>query len=156
MRLEAKASILEHLTRVAAERDRRAAQPQLQAAVQALKKYQQMRFTRTYADLLATQRYGEASRFFLDELYGPSDFSRRDTQFARVVPTMVRVLPSELVHTLDLLAQLHSISETLDNEMASHLTKPRVDAWAYLRAWKATGKPKQGHNRRPTGHSIIC
>jgi hypothetical protein len=143
VRLEAQASILEHLTRVAAERKRRAAQPQLQAAVQALKKYQQLRFTRTYADLLATQRYGEASRFFLDELYGPSDFSRRDTQFSRVVPAMIRVLPSELVHTLDLLAQLHSISEALDSEMGSHLANPRVDAWAYLQAWQATGKPVQ-------------
>ena len=143
MRLEAQASILEHLTRVAAERDRRAAQPQLQAAVQALKSYQQLRFTRTYADLLETKRYGEASRFFLEELYGPNDFSQRDAQFSRAVPAMVRVLPSELVHTLDLLAQLHSISETLDSEMASHLTKPRVEAWAYLRAWQATGKSTQ-------------
>jgi hypothetical protein len=143
VRLQTQASILEHLTRVAAERDRRAARPQLQAAVQALKKYQQLRFTRTYADLLDTQRYGQASRFFLDELYGPSDFSQRDTQFSRVVPAMVRVLPTELVQTLDLLAQLHSISEALDSEMGSHLSKPHVDAWAYLHAWQATGKPAQ-------------
>jgi hypothetical protein len=143
MRLEAQASILEHLARVAAERNRRATRPQLQAAVEALKQYQQLRFTRTYADLLGTQRYGEASRFFLDELYGPSDFSQRDAQFSRVVPAMVRVLPSELVRTLDLLAQLHSVSEVLDSEMGSHLTEPRVDAWAYLRAWQATGEPAQ-------------
>ena len=51
----------------------------------ALKAYQQQRFSRTYADLLASSRYAAASRFFLDTCTA-WDFGDRDAQFARVVP----------------------------------------------------------------------
>src|SRR5882762_8934506 len=92
-------AILANLKVVAEERALRAVTPELAAKVAALKEYQQRRFSHTYADLLATERYGAAARFFLVELYGPNDFSRRDTQFARVVPALVRLFPSEVVQT---------------------------------------------------------
>ena len=41
---------------------------------------------RTLPVLQGDARYAGAARFFLDELYGPGDFSQRDAQFARVVP----------------------------------------------------------------------
>ena len=86
-------SILNHLRTVDAERERRDASPGLAARVQALKRYQQRRFAHTYDDLLKTSRYGPAARFFLDELYGPRDYSERDAQFARVVPALARLSP---------------------------------------------------------------
>jgi len=141
--IEARASIIEHLLQVAAERRRRETDPKLQAAVRALKCYQQQRFTRTYADLLASQRYGAAARFFLDELYGPSDFSQRDAQFMRVAPAVVRLFPTELVHAVRILAQLHAISESLDSEMGSHLLHHSLDARSYMRAWQTTGHRTQ-------------
>src|SRR5260221_1225907 len=107
-------SILANLKIVDGERRRRARQPGLSRAVAAVKAFQQRRFATTYGDLLASARYGNASRFFLDELYGPSDFSHRDTQFARVVPALVRLFPSEVVQTVATLAELHALSETLD------------------------------------------
>ena len=79
-------NILSELAVVDAERRRRAADRDLARRVIALKSYQQLRFSHTYADLLASARYAPAARFFLDELYGPNDFTRRDAQFARVVP----------------------------------------------------------------------
>ena len=84
-------SILGFLEIVASEGKARAASPALLKRVQAVKAYQQRRFSHTYADLLATPRYGGAARFFLQELYGPGDFSSRDAQFARVVPALVRL-----------------------------------------------------------------
>ena len=78
-------AILGLLKVVDAERERRSADPGLNARVAALKAFQQRRFSHTYADLLASSRYGAVARFFLDELYGPSDFTRRDEQFARMV-----------------------------------------------------------------------
>ena len=74
--------------------------PELQAKVLLLKAFQRQRFARTYEDLLDTPRYGAAARFFLDELYGPTDFTRRDAQFARVVPALVRLFPPEVVETV--------------------------------------------------------
>jgi len=133
-------SILGHLHAVAKERERRAASPELALRVHALKAYQQRRFAHTYSDLLATARYGPVARFFLDELYGPRDYSERDTQFARVVPALVRLFPHEIIDTVQTLAELHALSEALDSVAASHLPDTRVDALAYVLAWQATGQ----------------
>lgn len=132
--------ILGHLDTVERERRARTASAALQARVLALKAYQQRRFAHTYADLLATPRYGAAARFFLDELYGPGDFSQRDAQFARVVPALVRLFPRDVVDTVATLAQLHALSEQLDTDMAKALLDDSVDAHAYIRAWRITGR----------------
>ena len=134
-------SILAHLKIVEGERRRRARQAGLIQAVDAVKAFQQRRFATTYRDLLASKRYGSASRFFLDELYGPSDFTRRDAQFARVVPALVRLFPTEVIQAVASLAQLHALSEVLDTAMGvasdgSHV----VDARNYIRVWQATGR----------------
>lgn len=133
-------SILLHLDAVAAERARRAASPALAARVDALKAYQHRRFAHTYADLLVSSRYGPAARFFLDDLYGPRDFSERDAQFARVVPALVRLFPAETIETVDALAELHALSESLDSAAATALAQPEVDAPRYILAWQATGR----------------
>lgn len=134
------ALILGHLEAVEHERRVRAASPSLHARVQAIKAYQQRRFAHTYADLLATARYGAAARFFLDELYGPRDFSQRDVQFARVVPALVRLFPHDVVNTVATLAQLHALSEQLDSAMAGQLVDAAADTATYLRAWQAVGR----------------
>ena len=136
-------SILGFLEIVASERKARAASPALLKRVQALKAYQQRRFSHTYADLLATPRYGGAARFFLQELYGPGDFSSRDAQFARVVPALVRLFPHDVVETVNALAQLHALSEGLDSEMGRHLADAHVDASRYITAWQQTARVDQ-------------
>lgn len=137
------ASILAHLEAVEHERHTRAGSPALLARVQGLKSYQQRRFSHTYADLLSTARYGGAARFFLDELYGPNDFSQRDAQFARVVPALVRLFPREVVETVATLARLHALSERLDSVTAGKLEGAVVDAAAYVLAWRAAGHPAE-------------
>ena len=134
--------ILSELAAVDAERRRRAADVTLARRVIALKAYQQLRFSHSYADLLASERYAPAARFFLDELYGPNDFTRRDAQFARVVPALVRLFPREIVQTVATLSRLHALSESLDSEMALRLpSAAALDAESYAAAWRATGRP---------------
>ena len=111
-------TILGQLNAVNTERELRMMVPGLNARVVGLKQYQQRRFAHTYEDLPLTTRYAAAVRFFLDELYGPSRFTQRDAQFARVVPTLVRLFPREIVETL---AELHASSESLDTTMTKHL-----------------------------------
>jgi len=135
------ASILGHLQRVEAERAARATDPGLAARVLALKAYQRDRFARSHADLLAHPRYAAAARFFLDDLYGPQDFAERDAQFARIVPALVRLFPQEVVTTVDALAELHALSESLDSAMGRTLPDERIDAPAYRQAWQAVGRP---------------
>ena len=132
-------SILADLRLVAAERERRAASVDLMARVQAIKHYQQRRFSHTYADLLAAPRYAAVARFFLDELYGPHDFTERDAQLARIVPALVRLFPQAMVDAVGTLVQLHALSEVLDSRMGANLDGVDVDASRYIEAWCATG-----------------
>lgn len=132
--------ILEHLGTVAALRAGRAADAGLAGRVRALKAYQARRFERTYADLLASPRYGGAARFFLDELYGPQEFAARDAQFGRIVPALVRLFPAELVGTVATLGELHALTESLDDTAARHLPAQPPDAAGYAQAWQATGR----------------
>lgn len=132
--------ILANLRVVAAERAVRQADAALDARVTALKEYQQQRFARTYADLLASERYRAAARFFLEELYGPGDFSRRDAQFSRVVPALVRLFPKAVVQTVAALSQLHALTESLDTAMAAHSTRADWTPASYVQAWQQTGR----------------
>lgn len=131
--------ILTSLEAVQALRRQRQGNPALAARVQGLKSYQQRRFARSHSDLLADPRHGPAARFFLEDLYGPQDFGERDAQFARIVPAMVRLFPTEIVVTVERLARLHAVTEQLDQAMAGHLAAASPDAQAYVQAWQATG-----------------
>jgi hypothetical protein len=111
--------------------------------VQAVKHYQHERFQHTYADLLAVPRYARATRFFLEELYGPMDFTRRDTQFKRVVPALVRLFPKEVVLTVQTLGELHALSEELDTAMGRQVSAGAVDLSGYVAAWQAVGRPAE-------------
>ena len=132
-------SILQSLAEVAAERAARLADPGLGAGVAAVKQFQHARFTRTYGDLLDHSRYGGAAAFFLDDLYGPADFSERDRQFVRIVPALLRIFPSAIVSTIGDLAELHALSERLDSGMARCLGAQAPDGHSYAQAWRTQG-----------------
>ncbi len=134
--------ILANLKSFDDERRQRSSVAGLDERVRALMAYQHRRFAHTYADLLKVPRYADATRFFLDDLYGPHDFTDRDAQFARVVPALVRLFPANVVHTVRLLSQFHALSERLDTGLASALSTTEIDAPSYQRAWRATGEPR--------------
>jgi hypothetical protein len=136
MKKAAGATILSHLAAVNAERAERGVDTTLAARVEAVKRYQQRRFELTYADLLAHPRYAGASNFFLDELYGPSDFTQRDAQFARIVPGLVKLFPAEVVRTVEALAELHALSERFDTAMGRNIGQEGIDAISYVKAWR--------------------
>ena len=135
-------AILDLLRRVDEQRALRAVDPSLHDRVHAVKHYQHERFQHTYADLLVQPRYARATRFFLEELYGPMDFTRRDTQFKRVVPGLVRLFPKEVVLTVQTLGELHALSEELDTAMGRQVPAGAVDLAGYAAAWQAVGRPK--------------
>lgn len=139
--------IVQRLETVAAERQRRTADPALAARVQAIKHWQHARFEATYADALASARYGNAARFFLDDLYGPTDFTRRDQQFARIVPGLVRIFPREIVQTVVALSELHALSEQFDTAMAELVPGTEIGGADYGRAWRTVGRP-EGRERQ--------
>lgn len=135
--------ILDHLAGVQAERARRSHVPGLERRVTAIKAYQQARLAHTHADLLADPRCAPAARFFLDELYGPRDFTARDAQFVRVVPALVRLFPGTLSGIVERVAALHALSESLDSAMAEALPWDPdlpLEPAAYAHAWREVGR----------------
>lgn len=119
-----------------------AASPALLEAVKQIKLFQAQRFRATYADLLASDNYGPATQFFLDELYSDKDFVQRDTQFAKIAGALQTLFPKQVVHTAVTLAQLHRLTEELDHQMGmAILVGPRDDAVvAYVNAWNVVGR----------------
>ena len=133
------ARILADLQAVANLRAAQAERPGHRQRVAAVKGYQSRRFANTYGDMLVDPHCSSAARFFLEDLYGATDFSHRDQQFARIVPALVKLFPGELVDTVALLAQLHALSESLDDAMAQQIEQGPITAAAYQRAWRAVG-----------------
>lgn len=116
--MDAAEQIRDAVARVARLRKQTQSEPDLLAAVQAVKRFQSDRFSQTYADILLVGPFVGATRFFLNELYSDKDYSQRDAQFARIAGALQRIFPKPVVATAVLLAELHVLTEELDHAMA--------------------------------------
>jgi len=101
-----------------------------------LKAWQSKRLAKTYADLASQPRYTAATTFFLEDLYGPKDFSARDTELLRIVPVMERILPESAVQTAALAVELEALSEDLDHRLARALAPGPLDETSYGDAYR--------------------
>lgn len=114
------------------------------AARLALRVWQSARLARTYRDLLEDERYRAAAEFFLGDLYGPKDCSRRDAEVARVVPVLARMLPASAVVTLIDAIRMDAVSESLDADMARRLKQTGaldcITDEAYAEAYRFCGR----------------
>jgi hypothetical protein len=107
----------------------------------ALRTWQADRFSRAHADLLASVEYGDAARFFLTDLYGPADVTRRDALMQRVVPVMSKMLSAPALNVVADAIELDSLSESLDADMVEALgEKVDLDGDAYARAYRQIGR----------------
>lgn len=120
------------------------ANPSLQAAVGEIKQVQSRRFAGTYADLMSGGPYAAAARFFLEELYSDRDFAERDAQFARIAGAIERLFPEQVAGTAIALAELHALTEALDQAMAlawlAQVDEEMSDAARYAAAWREVGR----------------
>jgi hypothetical protein len=108
----------------------------------ALRTWQAGRFSRAHADLLASAEYGDAARFFLTDLYGPADVTKRDALMQRVVPVMAKMLSAPALKVVANAIELDSLSESLDADMVEALGEKvdLVDGGAYARAYRQIGR----------------
>ncbi len=106
-----------------------------------VKRWQHARLVQTYADLSADARYGPAAAFFLNELYGTKDFSKRDEEMLRIYPTLMKLLPISTVETVDLALALDALAEAFDQDMAKALsgTAP-ITVAVYSAAFREVGR----------------
>jgi hypothetical protein len=130
-----------HLRRLKELRGAGSARP---ARLAELKRFQSQRLARSYEDLASQPRYRAATAFFLDDIYGPKDFSARDQEMLRIVPVMTRVLPASAVETAALAIELEALSEDLDHRLAAALPEGPIDDMAYAKAYRESS---QRHER---------
>ncbi len=120
------------------------ADPALATALQQVKHVQSRRFAGTYSDLLASGPYAAASGFFLTELYSDKDYADRDAQFARIAGAIERFFPQQVAGTAVALAELHALTEDLDQAMAvdwrAQARSEMTDAVRYTMAWRGVGR----------------
>lgn len=120
-----------HLHRLKALRGDPRASP---ARLKELKRWQSKRLVQTYADLAEQPRYRDATRFFLNDLYGPKDFSKRDEAMMRTLPAMSRLLPKSAVETATLAIELEALSEELDHRVAAEIAPGPITEESYAEA----------------------
>jgi hypothetical protein len=118
---DAQAALVRELERVQRLHEERTRNPILTGALDRLAAWQARRLRRTYADLEAQPRYAAAIDFFENDLYGPGDFSRRDSDLARIVPLLVHMMPAGVVTTVARAMELNALSQELDRVVLSRL-----------------------------------
>jgi hypothetical protein len=139
--------LLSHLAHARALRSRARTDSQALAQRTALRTWQSARLGRTYPDLLAHLRYHDAAQFFLDDLYGPKDFSQRDDDTARIVPTLKKILPEAALFTIAQAVELDALSEALDAALLAQLP-PLADDQVDAAAPSLTGVlPQDAHEK---------
>lgn len=132
------ATLRADLARAAAERLIARNDPVAGAARCALKRFQSDRMARTHADLLALKDTHDAAQFFLEDLYGPQDLTRRDADLERIVSAMERLLPLTALQTVAEAIALDALSEELDAAMAQRLGS-RFSEDDYIAAYRGIG-----------------
>lgn len=137
------AALAAFIAEVADLRRKAVADPLLGRRRLVLREWQVARLARTHADLLGSQRYGEAATFFLSDLYGPKDCGERDAELERILPIMTGMLPVSGLRTLLLAIEVDALSERLDMAMigvlGAQLDDPGFDHRVYAAAYRKVG-----------------
>lgn len=102
--------------------------------------WQAERLRHTYADLRADPRFAPATEFFLQDIYGPRDFSKRDQDGERVVGKMRRLLPDRAMAAIEGALHLNRLTRELDAAMVDMLFVQmgvdEIDAARYAEAYR--------------------
>ncbi|MDT0594129.1 FFLEELY motif protein [Glaciecola petra] len=113
------------------------AENNLTTHIRHLQAWQTKRLLVTHDDLWQSKRFKPAMQFFIDELYGPKDFSQRDNELARVVPKMAKLLPDKALLSLQAALKLNALSLELDLSLIQDLGKNTLDHNSYFASYKA-------------------
>ena len=128
------------LTKSRLDADARAT-PETARRLGELRTWQAERLAATYADLRRDPGYTAAVDFFLTDLYGPQDFTRRDDDFARAWGRLKRGLPDAALEVLARALELQVLSAELDQAMLARLAAGPVTGLSYASAYRAVGRP---------------
>jgi len=109
-----------------------------------LRQWQARRLEDSFEHFLQDPQRRAAALFFLTDVYGDHDFSRRDANVAKVLPMMQRLLPAAVLGTVSDGIELGALTHALDLRMAEALeriapTRKTLDAALYGKAYREVG-----------------
>ncbi|HJR75080.1 MAG TPA: hypothetical protein VJ806_15755 [Luteimonas sp.] len=112
-----------------------------------VRRWQSQRLEDSFAGFLDDPRSAPAAHFFLTDVYGEHDFTRRDADIAKVLPMMQRLLPGALLQTVADGIELGALTHAFDLRIAAALerlapTRKRLDAALYARVYREVGLPR--------------
>ena len=115
--------------------------------LQPLQAWQAQRLEHSFAGFLEDPARRPAARFFLTDVYGDRDFTRRDADIARVIPMMQTLLPAALLKTVADGIELGALTHAFDLRMAEALQplagrRRSIDVDLYARAYREIGLPR--------------
>jgi hypothetical protein len=133
------AAALERLIVRKGELARSAGAAPIARRLQELRTWQAARLARTYADLRVDPLAAGALTFFLTDLYGPRDLTRRDRDVARAWPLLKRALPPRMLEVLCAAIELDVLSAELDLQMARQMPDGPLTMQTYGQVYRAVG-----------------
>lgn len=114
--------------------------PALSESRYRLTHWQCQRLAASYADLRADPLYAAATDFFLDDLYGPYDFSKRDRDGEKIATTMHKVLPASAIRPIERALALNRLTRRLDDALEHMLFVEmgvdEIDLASYAEAYR--------------------
>jgi len=117
-----------------------AAGSELSGRLEKLRIWQAQRLGQTYADLRDRPRFVAPLEFFLSDLYGPQDFSRRDADLQRALGKLQRALTTRLLDLLCMVLELQVLTLDLDEQMAAALASLPIERDSYAAAYRRVGR----------------
>ena len=115
----------------------------LQPLVQSVQKWQTLRMQATHQALLNDPLHAPALQFFVEQIYGPQNFSQRDADIIRVVPKMHKYMPNKALSSLASALRLQALSFELDYAVAIKFVEQAtsefivIDRQSYAQAYLA-------------------
>jgi hypothetical protein len=107
----------------------------LMTTIRAVQAWQCKRLLATHQQMYQQKRFKPAVEFFINELYGPNDFSQRDQDIARIVPKMSKFLPEKALQSLASALHLNTLSFELDFDLAKKLVDTEINRDTYAKAY---------------------
>lgn len=109
------------------------------ARLHRLQAFQVRRLQHTHAELVADPEFRDATRLFLEDIYGGIDLLPMAREIERALPLAVRLLPESVLATSATATEVMVLTQELDEDLVQRLDdsggEPGVDA--YLAAFRA-------------------
>jgi hypothetical protein len=111
--------------------------------IRELQTWQTDRLLTTHDDLWNSKRFKPVMQFFVDELYGPKDFSQRDIELKRAVPKMAKIIPNKGLKSLNTALRLNCLSLELDIALVQKLGGDAINRSSYFDCYRQSSKQSQ-------------